>query len=185
VARATTRTDAPAEPADLYAKEARRAIRERIARVVEVEAPVHEELLMRRVLTAWAIEKLTAKPRARLEEEIAALAAEGKALVRRGPFLWRPKEDPAAFARVRGAAADGATRDAEHLPPEEVAAALARVLAQNLSLERGDLAKEAARIFGYARAGRAFLERVEEGIAALEARGALEVEEARLHWRGG
>lgn len=181
-ALATTKTTAPASPEDFYLPAAKKAIRDRIALVVEVEGPIHEDLCMRRVLAAWGITKTTARPRARLEEEIAALA-EAKKVARRGEFLWRAGEDAAAFDRIRGAAPEGETRDAEHLPPEEVAAAVARVLEANLSLERADLAKEAARLLGYGRAGKALAERVDAAVTILAAQGALAIEGERIHWR--
>ena len=68
-------------------------------------------------------------------------------------FFWNNSQDPVTYALYRVPAKDDEKRDAEDLPPEEIANAVKAVLASQVSLPKADLIKEAARIFGYTRIG--------------------------------
>ena len=81
-----------------------------------------------------------------------------------------PIFDP-EHAPLRGPAADGRVRHAPHVPIEERAAAAERVLAANVALPRGDLARAAAKLCGYARATERVAALFDEGVQWLLDRG--------------
>ncbi|MDP2306112.1 MAG: DUF3320 domain-containing protein, partial [Pseudomonadota bacterium] len=161
----------------------RPTLREKVLAVVAVEAPVALDEVVRRVAACWGIARLTARPRERVRVEVVALAAAGKLHVD-GDFVWASQNALVAWATVRGPAADGTLRDAEHLPPEEVAAGVAWVLEHALSIDGAALSREVARLFGYARVGARVDERVGVGVDALCAGGRARRDGARVVWTG-
>ncbi|MCB9696258.1 MAG: DUF3320 domain-containing protein [Alphaproteobacteria bacterium] len=159
--------------------EARRAneVRGAIARVVAEEAPLTVDLLARRVGTAFGASKLTN----RLRKRILTVA---KGVEVRGSTVWPAGADPTAWTRIRGPSEDGTTRDASELPPEEIAAAAAWLLATNLSMPTQDLSRETARLFGIQRLGTRVSEAMSAGLDVLVARGLVTVDGDRIQWRG-
>jgi hypothetical protein len=62
---------------------------------------------------------------------------------------------------------EGSKRDAEYLPPQEVANAALHVLEQHVSLPVADLVRETARLLGYQRTGPAVDKAIRGGIGVL------------------
>lgn len=162
------------DPKTLHAAEHLDAVREVVREVIDVEAPIHAAVLTRRVGAAFGVTKLTAKAQRRV---LAVAKKLSPPAVVRGEFVWRPGEDPDAFDRVRSV---GGGREAEHLPPEEVAEAARRVLAGNVALPHADLVRETARAFGIPRLGRKINEAMADGIALLVDRGGADVDGDRI-----
>jgi len=130
-----------------------------VARVVEVEYPLHLEDLLARVAGMWDV-RLGSRIRARIEAAIRALAAEG-GLELRGEFAWAP----GGAARVRSRA--GTRIPAERLAPEEVRAAILLVLGTGYGFPLAALANEVRALFGYGRGTDALSAAVEAQAAAL------------------
>ena len=68
-------------------------------------------------------------------------------------FFWRNGQDPQQYNIFRVAGSDSQKRDAEDLPPEEIANGVLEILHNQISLSKSDLVKETAKLFGYARIG--------------------------------
>jgi very-short-patch-repair endonuclease len=144
-------------------------LRRVVQQVLDVEGPIHIALLTRRVGAAFGLTKLTERAKKRV------LAAARKLVPQpsvRGSFVWPVGLDPAAWDRVRVG-----SRDPEHLPPEEVAVAVARVLAGNLAMPKADLVKETGKIFGMSRVGKKGVAAMEAGIVVLIDRGGAEMQD--------
>ncbi|HYI02938.1 DUF3320 domain-containing protein [Hyalangium sp.] len=167
------------EGADLFAPSSAVRLREQIEAVLEQEAPMHEDLLGRRILEAWGLTKLTPRVRARLTEQLEQLTRRGGVLAR-GEFLWWAARDPEQYTEFRGAHEE---REASLLPPEEVANAAASVLAQALSLGKEDLCRETGRLFGVLRLTRTVLPVLEAGLLHLERTGRCAFEGERVVWK--
>ncbi|MET0402645.1 MAG: DUF3320 domain-containing protein, partial [Cystobacter sp.] len=165
--------------ADIFAVTAAVRLREQIQLVIEQEAPVHEELLARRLLEAWGLQKLTPKVRQRIEEQVAQLAKRG-AVIEQGEFLWAGTRGPREYADFRG---EHPEREAAQLPTEEVANAAAWVLSQALSLGREDLLRATGKLFGVQRLTRAVLPVLQGGVELLVSQGRCEVEDERVVWK--
>jgi very-short-patch-repair endonuclease len=165
-----------------FAPMATSGLREALAHVVATEGPVHSDLAFRRVMATYGINRLTDRVRRRLQAEAEHLSGSGR-LSARAAFFWPAEADPAAFSLIRGAGDDGSVRDAEHLPPEEVASAAAWVLQSALSTSKDSLLKEVARLFGIMRLGKNVAPHLELGLQVLEARGQCRIEGDVCHWR--
>jgi hypothetical protein len=85
-----------------------------------------------------------------------------------GTFLWSPSQDTRSFTlfRIPGEN-EGSRRDAEDLPPQEIANAALHVLEQHVSLPVADLVRETARLLGYQRTGPAVDKAIRVGIRVL------------------
>lgn len=168
---------------DFYGRGAQTQISDRVLQVLDAEAPIHVDELVRRVSACWGFTRLTDRPRGQVVQVVEGLRLRGR-LARRGDFMWRASDDPASWRRFRGPTADGTARDAALIAPEEIAAAAAVVLAGALSLPDPDLARETARLFGIARLGRVVEERMRAGIDLLCQQGRASRSGGRVEWRG-
>lgn len=169
-----------ARGADFFAATSTLRIREQIQSVLELEAPLHEEVLARRLLEAWGLTKLTPRVRTRIEEQVAELTKRGVALTR-GEFLWSGARAPAGYTEFRGAHSE---REAAQLPPEEVANAAAWVLSQALSLGREDLLRETGKLFGIQRLTRTVQPVLQAGLEQLVSQGRCALAAERVVWKG-
>jgi hypothetical protein len=146
--------------------------------VLAAEAPVHFDLLARRVGAYFGIGRVTAK----LSERLRALLGD------RGVFgagadqdvVWRPDQDRAALpgVRVSGDAAE-TKRDIDEVPIAEIAAAAAVVLSRTAGGPVDDLVKDAAKLLGFARVTDRIAKRVRLGVDALVQRGGCVVDNGR------
>jgi hypothetical protein len=146
--------------------------------VLAAEAPVHFDLLARRVGAYFGIGRVTAK----LSDRLRALLGD------RGVFgagddadvVWRPDQDRAALpgVRVSGDAAE-TKRDIDEVPIAELAAAAAVVLSRTAGGPVDDLVKDAAKLLGFARVTDRIAKRVRVGVDALVARGGCVVDQGK------
>jgi very-short-patch-repair endonuclease len=167
------------EGTDFFAPKSALRLREQIQAVLNQEAPLHEDLLARRILDAWGLSKLTPRVRQRIEEQTGELAKRGMVLIQ-GEFLWSSTRGPSQYTGFRGAHAE---REAAQLPPEEVANAAESVLSQSLSLGREDLLRETGRLFGIQRLTRTVLPVLEAGLELLIRRGRCTPDGDRAVWK--
>lgn len=161
----SARPDPEAVKWDYFSPQATPHITKLIAEVVEDEGPIAFTLLCQRVAPWWGIQRVTK----RVEQRIAALLKKaGVKTVRHGDltFVWPRHLDPATYREFRLPAA-GQRRNADELPPEEVAGAALFVLQSQISLPEEALVREVARLLGYQRTGQQLERRLRRGIALL------------------
>ena len=133
-----------------------------VAKLVDVEAPVHVDIAARRLAAAWGIERVTERVTARVEAAIAAAEGAGT-IARRGDFL-HAREARQVIARRP---ADGVERALEQVAPEELAEAMTRVVDACLGLSEDALRRETARVFGVQRPGERATAILTDGLATL------------------
>jgi very-short-patch-repair endonuclease len=158
-------------PDDFYDVKSDSNIRALLEAVVGKEGPVSLDLAARRVSEHWGVGRVTSRTVKRIE------GLTGKADVKvvreaEGVFLWAPSQDPKIFSLFRIAAEnENSKRDAECLPPHEIANAALHVLEQHVSLPVVDLVRETARLLGYQRTGPAVDKAMRCGIGLLMRKG--------------
>src|SRR5690606_31401130 len=129
-------------------------IRLAIDEVLAAEAPISESLLTARIRTQWGLKSSGKRIAKRVRS---AVVASGARVVVHGAdtFYWPADSDPERWNSFRVAGNDPLDqRNAEDLPPEEIAAAAHAVLSTQLSLTKEGLVSETARLLGYRRTGR-------------------------------
>lgn len=116
-----------------------------LTEVVGSEGPIHAELLGRRLLKHWGIERITEKYRDAMQAVLAEAAILPE-LERRGDFFWKRGQHEVPV-RVPTAAAE-TQRSAQQIPPEELTAGLRLLVRLGLGLDPENLLKQTARLFG-------------------------------------
>ena len=130
----------------------RKKITDQILNVLETESPVSYNLLCKRVLSAWGI----SRNGTRLNNYLGQLFSElniPKEIHNQNIFFWKKEHNPKEYFIYRRAKNDLEKRNAEDLPPEEIANAVKEILKNQISLSRTDLIRETAKLFDFSRTG--------------------------------
>lgn len=125
--------------------------RELARRILDTEAPLHVEYLVRRMAEAYGLQRVGNRVDAAARQAI----TDAKRLygyARRGDFLWRPDQELDVVRRP----VDGdprTRRDITLIPPQEIDLAFRRLLEAQSGAADEDLLVAAARILGFERTG--------------------------------
>jgi very-short-patch-repair endonuclease len=143
-----------------------------VGTIVAAEGPVHVAEVARRIRTACGIKRTGKKVQARIAACIEAAARHGEILLK-GSFAW-PREMPQNLVRRR----DGLDAvKAESICDEEIAGAIAWILARQYGTEQGDLIAGTARLLGLRSVREGTSNRIGSVIDAMLRRGDLLLEE--------
>jgi very-short-patch-repair endonuclease len=167
-------------PDDFYDVKSNYRIRTLIEAVVSKEGPVSLDLVARRVAEHWSVGRVTSRAVKRIEDLTGTTAVK---VVREAAmvFLWAPSQDPKNFFQIRVAGEnESSKRDAEYLPPQEVANAALHILEQHVSLPVADLVRETARLLGYQRTGPTVEKSMRIGIELLMGKGGAKEENGMI-----
>jgi hypothetical protein len=150
-----------------------------IDKVLSAEAPIHFDLLARRVGAYFGIARVTTKVGERIRELLGTRGRFGDA-DGDGDIVWRTDQDPRLLPTVR--TADDAAenrRDVDEIPLPEIAAAAAVVLSRAVGATLDDLGRDTARLLGFARLTDRVARRMRAGIDLLVARGGCVLDDDR------
>jgi very-short-patch-repair endonuclease len=147
---------APYVEAQLSARELAREIQQEtprrlgalIRQVVEVESPVHVDLVVGRILALYGVSRMGSRIRDALLAALMAEESSGR-IQRRGDFLFDPKQEK-IIPRDRSQL-DSSARKFEWIAPEEIAAAIEQVIAQSYGIDVEQLPGPVGQIFGFTR----------------------------------
>ena len=149
-----------------------------VEQVLAAEAPIHLELLARRVGAYFGVGRVTP----RIAGQVRA-AVEG-----RGRFgdeqdvVWRLDQDPASVPAVRVAGSSAvACRDISEIPLSELAAAARIVVERAAGLSATELVRDCARLLGFARITDKVTERLSAGVQLATTRELITIENGRAH----
>ncbi|WP_227006388.1 DUF3320 domain-containing protein [Rufibacter latericius] len=130
--------------------------REKVARqimqVLATESPISQNLLCKRVLAAWGISRNGSRVNAYFENLFARLPIQ-KTQLGKSVILWKEEHQPESYPFFRVSELEIQKREADDLPPEEIANGIREILTNQISLPKNELIREASRLFGYARLG--------------------------------
>ena len=130
---------------------------------------------MKNTLAAWGITRTGSRVEAVFEQALAR--ADVKKTEHGGQvYLWRKDQDPETYDIVRRSD-ENSKRAIEDICPEELGAAVALILKNAISIDRSELIKETAKIFGFSRSGDAIETAVSQGIARAVRRKKAKVDE--------
>ena len=132
----------------------RAALRRKLEAVLEAEAPISRNLLLRRVIQSCGIPRSGS----RIQKHLLALLDGMDILtttLEDRVFCWQAHQDPASYEGFRTATCEANRRDAKDVPVQEAANALCQVLRDQISMGREDLIRETAKLLGYPRLGSA------------------------------
>ncbi len=154
-------------------------IKDQIKQVLETEAPIMKNLLAKRVVSAWGISKIGTRINAHFERLLnESDLTETKFADSR--VFWNDKVNPDNYIGYRVSTINGQKRDADDLPPEEVANGIKEILGHQISLPEEDLVRETSRLFGFSRSGSNVDNAMKRGIQKAVLMGIITVKEGRL-----
>ncbi|GAO44733.1 DUF3320 domain-containing protein [Flavihumibacter petaseus] len=147
-----------------------------ILRVLEAESPISRNLLCKRVLTAWGISRMGSRLNSHFE---LLFDSAGLKPIKTGDnhYFWKNSHAPENYTEFRTSSNEGEKREAEDLPPDEVANAVKEVLRNQISLMQPDLVRETAKLFGFGRVGGNVEAAMVSGIARA-------IEKGHARWSG-
>lgn len=129
--------------------------------VLKVEAPLSEELFLRRIVYLFDREKVTKVVVQQFEEKMRGYERYG--IVRRNGFLYLKDNCEIEF---RGPG--DIERDFKHIAPEELAAGMMQILRHNVTVEKSGLYRSLAEQCGINRMGRAITEALDAALPYLK-----------------
>ncbi len=128
------------------------AIRDLVRQIVEIEGPIHEEEIARRLASAFGLSRAGSRIVETCRRAIRSTTGPGSALVRLDAFIMTPEQRDAPPVRDRSAES-GSLLKADYLCGLEVKAAADLLVKECGSLTPDDMRKAVARLFGYQRTG--------------------------------
>ncbi len=154
-------------PDDLFAPRYHAELGKIVEQVLAAEAPMHLDLLARRVGAYFGIGRVTQ----RVTDQIrVALTGRGR-WGEEANVVWRLDQDPAAVPAVRVAGQGAAARRAiDEVPLSELASAARIVVERAAGISPNELVRDAARLLGFTRITEHVTARVHHGVRLAAAR---------------
>ncbi len=142
-----------------------------VTRIVDIEGPIHEDEVARRVTTLWGQQRAGSRIVAAVERALQLAERDGTIAASGGFFA--PAGQAASPVRSREAVTSAALRRPELLPPREIQAAVLAFIESHVSATREETTRAVARLLGFRTTSRPLAERIEAELGAL-------LQEARL-----
>ena len=119
-----------------------------VKKIVEIEGPIHQEEVARRVAKAFGLEKAGARIQTATLEGLKfanGLSVENN--------FWSIEGDIKKVVRNRSIVVNKNLEKAEYLPPSEIRAALEYLVKSSVQIEDAELIQQVSRLFGFQRCG--------------------------------
>ena len=142
-----------------------------IARVVEVESPIHVDEVALRIRPVLGVARAGSRIRKKVRDAAKKGTSRNLFRIDKSWFLWRLDHRVVEVRRRDGSG--HSPRDPVRIAFEEIEAALLHAVRVSFGIKPADAIKEAARLFGFKRAGRAIVERFRHVLDELVAAGKL------------
>lgn len=121
-----------------------------LVRIVEVEQPIHVELLYRRLADTAGVSRIGGRVRLALER-LAARAVKERRVAAHGDFFWLPDQYRVHVSPRDRSAQPSAARKVELIAPEEIAGAIVQTVDQSIGIGVEELSTAVANLLGYRR----------------------------------
>lgn len=132
---------------DFYLENSVSQIKKAMGRVIEKEGPISADYLYKRVVTAWGMNKVTAKAEDLMEGILMSVACE-RTQAAGQTFLWPEGSNPQNYRVFRLNEGDEEGRSLADVAPEEILNLVTKVIHDNISLSTEDLIKVVSAQFG-------------------------------------
>ncbi|HSK00939.1 MAG TPA: DUF3320 domain-containing protein, partial [Kofleriaceae bacterium] len=148
-------------PDDLFAPRHLQELGKIVEQVLAAEAPIHVDLLARRVGAYFGIGRITQRVAEQVRHAIDGRGRWGD----EQDFVWRMDQDPSGVPPVR-VAGSGPTgrREIDEVPLSELAAAIRIVVERAVGIGQRELVRDAARLLGFSRITDRVTERISDAL---------------------
>jgi very-short-patch-repair endonuclease len=143
---ATFRVNSSAMP-----HEAQQQAVDAVRRIIEIEAPIHEDEVGRRLATVWGLERAGSRIQETASRALQLLARRRE--VQSNGLFWRAMNSGPVVARDRSNTQSSTLRRADHLPPAEIAVTAEGIVRESIAVPMDQLVVEVARRLGFQRTG--------------------------------
>ena len=134
-------------PAEFASPANREELQLRTEMLLEIEAPIQRELMIRKLFSSYGVTKQSLTMDA-IEKTLKSVGV--KNIKYKGNvFCWKRDQDPGVYSYVRV----NPDRSADELPPHEIRNAICLILKQKGIMNREELITETIYLFGYKRSG--------------------------------
>jgi very-short-patch-repair endonuclease len=123
-----------------------------LSQIVDIEGPVHKDVVATRLAKAWQLERVGERMMHAVKSAWRSLSREGLLKIQ-GQFLWPSAPSFHLVVRQLNPSDDESRRSIEEISSEEIALAIKNLVRDSLSIEHDSLLSYVARIFGFERAG--------------------------------
>jgi len=149
-----------------------------LMKILDKESPISKELLCHRILDSWSISRLGS----RIDTYFVSLFKQINLKYTDGDrrFYWSENQTPDSYIHYRVSELESQRRDAADISPEEVSNAVHEILENMISLNKVDLIKESAKLFGFNRIGGNVETSMTQGINKAVNRGFAMIEGGRV-----
>ena len=131
--------------------------------ILEVEAPVSKEWLLKRLVHLYGREKVTSVVTQEFEADMQNCKRRG--IIRKNGFFYLKGK---AIPMLRVPKSDSIAREIKYIALEELALGLKEILRQNVSVEKMGLFRSVVQQLGFSRMGDAILARLESALSLIE-----------------
>ena len=137
-------------------------IQERILQLMQAEAPIQKELLIRRMLKSFGVSR-TKTVSDTIEKALKAVKV--KSTKQSGiAYLWLRDQDSNTYRTIRGGDGSKKSRGVTEICQQEIKNAVCYVLQEKGAMDKVSIMKETARVLGYNRMTDAISSAIETGI---------------------
>lgn len=146
-----TLTPLPGATAEIFYNNLHRPrIQQQLQMLINVEAPISQSLLFKKLVSAWKISRVTAKLDDYLEDILKEMPI--TIIQHHQPFYWTSEDSPETLIYYRDNNIE--KRNIEDIAPEEIVIAILEVIHLNLSIEEEELLRYLTRCFGFSKTGK-------------------------------
>lgn len=162
--------------AESFTEENLAKITECINEILEAESPVSKKMLVKKVLESWEISRNTASVKNVFDKALEK--SEGITDVfGESEFIWHKAQNKDKYNLCRANSTDENRRAFDDIAPEEIAVGIKRIMERQAAMQREDLLRETAHLFGYTRLTETIETAVSLGIKTAKQRGWVEFSE--------
>jgi hypothetical protein len=143
-----------------------------VRQIVEVEGPVHIDLVIERLRQAWGVQRIGQQVRSAINAAISTFVRRAE-IERHGSFLSLPEVE-IDLVRAGSDEEPGSQRKIAHIPPDEIDLALSLAVDEAGSVDLDELKVFVTRAFGWKRMGADISAALDAGIRRLQDAGSIE-----------
>ncbi len=152
-----------------------------IKSVLKSEAPVSHDELAKKVFACWGITRAGSA----MKKTFEAALSKSEAFVSESGFVWISQEQSASYSECRAVCNDENKRSMDDIAPEEIANGIRLIMSRQLAMDRSDLLRETAHLFGFTRMGTVIETAVSLGMKTARSRGDITFsEDGRVTYTG-
>ncbi len=150
-----------------------------IMTILEQEAPIYKETLMKKVMGAYGIARVGNRVTTIFDTILDKMQLKKTATGSRY-FCWKNNQNPIEYREFRVPEDNGEKRNIDEIPAEEISNAIDYLIRNQVSMEKTDLIRETGRLFGFVKVGNSMIEAVQYGLEVAKVRGLVKEEGTKV-----